>query len=201
MVFDGTSNYLGHAQTKNQASPVGGLLFEFELSPLDIESFHQPDSVVLETDDNTQCFGWVRVSENPLLYSVTSVISRVPEPEQIPIAIGDRLSIQMRDDGIVEFYRNRFGPSSQPVAISGVQVNRTKLFRAHVRHEVVISENDKVAVHRIRWFRSGPEWTYNARAQVLDYGSLPATIKARVRQRALFLGGPTSPWVEGVFTR
>lgn len=120
---------------------------------------------------------------------------------------GDRLGFLLRADGLPEFHLNYLGSTSRELWTSPVPALREP-YRILVQGGLLpgTSLTDwlgmKQGIHEVNIVRPNPEWRYIADAQKADNsGSLPTSIKARVRQLSFIAGGQPSAWVEDEFTR
>lgn len=149
-------------------------------------------------------FFWFRMS--PSVYDPLGVnyISAEGITPGYPLTPGDRPAMVVQPDGTVEYHIN-YSPSSHPLYVSANTVDFTKV------HKVNFVETDpsfdnisavNFGFDKLRWVRQGPEFLYTGDMQKADNsGSLPATVKARVRQRSFYAGGAPSAWVNGSFAR
>lgn len=185
----------GNISSLPSAEIVGGLLVEFgvpagEFQPCELMSIYPEDS----TGDSTEALIW-NVTGSFTNYTATPELFFDAGAASVSVASGDRLGIYIRPDGIGEYHVN-YAPHSKPIWISSRQIDISKKFKVYLAEGMAA---------KITWQRQGPEYLYIASAQQLDNSltppALPATIYARVRQRAFIEGGPPSAWLNGVFVR
>lgn len=116
---------------------------------------------------------------------------------------GDRIGIKIREDGIPEFFINYIGRTSRPRWVGPTPMLLDEPYAITVSGGTnPLVEGAKFGIREANIVRLNPEWRYIADAQKDDNsGVLWATIKARVRQKSFFAGGPASAWLNGSFTR
>lgn len=118
---------------------------------------------------------------------------------------GDRWSIVFRPDGQGQVFINQFADqSSPPIFTSSVAFPQDEIYTvsASGATEIGAGASGAGGLRECVIARTTPEFNYTADAQREDNsGSLPATIKARVRQLGFVEGGPPSDWAEATFTR
>lgn len=192
-----------------RASIIDGLLVEFQIPP---EGKIAPNSFVLFPEDEISASFDYALHWQCVYYIGDDTFYMQPEvfdtsaTLKFPIVGGDRFGILIRTDGIAEYYINYLGQSSNPVFVSARYTKPNTLYKLEVIQPPLADPHAAgVGFLNARWVRRGPEWRYFADAQRLDFGltspSLPAEIKARVRQRSPYLDTVVSAWVNGVFTR
>ncbi len=122
---------------------------------------------------------------------------------------GDRLGIRLRTDGLPEFTLNQLGPTTRPLWTSPVPALKEPYFIVVQLGFVFPGGTDVtdwagqvIGLHEFNLVRPNPEWRYIADAQKADNsGSLPSSIKARVRQLSFVAGAQPSAWTTKTFTR
>lgn len=197
------------ARSITEASIAGGLLVEFQIPP---EGKIPPRFFALYPEDEISAsfdyaLTWVctyYIADDT--FYVQPEIFDTSATLKFPIIGGDRLSILIRPDGIAEYYINYLGQSSNPVYVSAKLTKPDTLYRIDViQPPLADAHTEGVGLLNARWVRRGPEWRYFAGAQQQDFGltppSLPANVKARVRQRSPYVETVVTDWVSGVFTR
>lgn len=193
-------------QSINSSSVAAGLYTEFQVPEYGLMA----EEFVLYPDDETPAsayaLSWNRKVDpgSSFLSGVAKIYPEHPTAtiQYIP-APGDRFGILIRYDRVIEYHINYVGQGSVPIYTSGRQV------KVGAKYKVQISEayntyseiGTVTGVRRSLWVRRGAELPYNAAMQLVDFGSVPSTIKARVRQRSPFAGGTPSAWLNGVFSR
>ncbi len=204
-----TTGFTSEVDSVSMVSIVDGLLVEFQIPP---EGKIGPRYFSLYPEDEISAsfdyaLTWVctyYIADDtfymqPEIFDTSSTI-------KFPIIGGDRFSILIRSDGIAEYYINYLGQSSNPVYVSNRKTKPNTLYKLQViAPPLADSHPAGSGILNARWVRRGPEWRYFADAQRADFAltapALPATIKARVRQRSPYLESVVTGWVNGVFTR
>lgn len=187
----------GKINSLPSAEIVGGLLVEFGIPPRSFLPMQwmsvYPESSTGDSADDALI--WHTAGTFPNYTAIPEYIYPDGTPPTIDIAPGDRLGIYIRPDGIPEYHVN-YAPHSKPIWISNRKVDLSQSYKVFLQQGTA---------WKITWMRQGPEYIYIASAQQLDNSltppTLPATIYARVRQRAFIEGGPPSAWLNGVFVR
>lgn len=196
----GAEIYAGQSlKSKAGAEVVGGLLVRFVVPARNYLPMRNL-AVLPATDfspDVDTSFSWTAFGVYPNWFAIPEDDFYDTASPTISIVAGMSLDIFFRADGRVEYHTN-YSPFSRPVWISGKRVDLS------TKYKVYISGPGRI--ESISWMREGPEYMYDALAQRTDLGlastdPLPSEIKARVRQRSQYVGGPPSPWTSATLVR
>lgn len=191
-------------RSKRTAEVVGGFRFEFQVPPSGLT----PLIVAVHPDDPGALYGGALLPGS--LFWQRDVINGANPPTRpfywvgenpavsiYDIYAGDRLYINIRPDGIAEYGIN-YGSGTAPIFTSAIPVDQSILYRVTVLQFDDFAFPGTFGIREAIWVRQGPEFLYNAAAQVLDGVDGEPQIYARVRQNR---GGAVSTWVLGTFTR
>jgi hypothetical protein len=209
----GSSGTPGMARSKQTLGVFETLLFQFEVP----DNWHIPTAVILYPEDedpltSSYALAWTRDARGVGdVYPDADVGSGTNPNAPVQISAdgevvhgilpGDRFYV-LYQDGVWKFGVNYFGRASVALHVS------PRATKANTRYRVVIIDDEPLSPHATGGIRNAqiirldPEWLYTASAQKADNsGSLPSTIKARVRQSSFIARGPSSDWVTKTFNR
>lgn len=210
----GSTGTPGIARSRQKASVLATLLFKFQVP----DTWHIPTRVVLcpedeDPDTSVYALAWTRDARGVGDVYPDSDVGAGENPNN-PVQIyadgqlvhgilpADWFYILVRDGRQAEFGVNFVGRASIPLYISPRKIKTTSRYRVRIEDDEPLSPHATAGVRNAQFIRPDMEWLYTADAQKADNsGSLPTTIKARVRQHSFYTSGPPSDWVTETFTR